>query len=463
MSQGLKEKLFRGGIWALGGKIVSVICAFALNIVLARSLMPAEYGAYFVAFNTVIILATVGTLGVDQVAVRFTAIRIASGDITDAQFVIKRCLSIALVGGAIVCVIYYIFSPWFFTEVVKAPAVAAFSSLMALWIFLATLQRQLAETFRGLKDIRSATLFGGIRNNGVVISVVSACIALVLYFFDVLTLGAAYFMMCCSSLIVVILSARALFYTLRSNFEYKKTPSGVDNGITFNKIIQESWPLFFAATLGVLNMQGDGWLAAAFDTPENVALYGAAQRFVALVMAPLAIVNALLPPFAAELHSRGEFDRLERIARAVAGLAGLPAIIILIVFVLAGRQIMVRLFGEYYEASYPLLVLLGLGQLVNVLTGSCFIILAMTGHKRYVMLITTLSASILMIGGAVGGYYGGVLGVALISCLTTSLHNLLGMWCVYKELKMWTFISLQPSLFFELFKRIRGKRRRVTA
>lgn len=452
MSQGLKEKLFHGGLWALGGKIMSILCAFILNVVLTRALTPAEYGAYFVAFNTVIILATVGTFGVDQVAVRFTAICVAASDFDGVRIVIARCLGVVFTGALLVCTGFYLIAPWFFTEVVKVPVVAAFAGFMVLWIFLATFQRQLAETFRGLKDIRRATLFGGIRNNGVIVSMISSLIVAIAYGFGVLNLLTTYLIMSFSSLVVVAISIRSLWNQTRtSNNASDNNIKPIQSYYGLNTILREGWPLWFAAVLGVLNLQGDGWLAASFDTPDNVALYGAAQRFVALIMAPLAIVNALLPPFVAEMHASNEINRLEKIVRAVAGLAGMPALIVLIVLILFGRSIMGVLFGEHYESAYLILVMLGVGQFVNVMTGSCFIVLAMTGHKQDVMKITFISALVLLIGGVLGGSVAGALGVAIASCISISLHNFLGMLSVKRKLNIWTFVALDPNLFIDLF------------
>lgn len=453
MSQGLKDKLFRGGVWALGGKIVSIICAFVLNVVLTRALTPAEYGAYFVAFNTVIILATVATFGVDQVAVRFTAIRAAADDINGVRAIIARSLGIVFIGALIVCIAFHLLAPWFFTEVVKAPAVAALGGLMILWIVVATFQRQLAEIFRGLKDIRSATLFGGIRNNGMIISVMSSLVAAVVYGFDALSLEAAYLIMSSSALFVVVVSARTLWRRthLVSGRQAEPVSGAVDGGnYSLAAILTEGWPLWFAAILGALRMQGDGWLAAAWDSPENVALYGAAQRFVALVMAPLGIVNALLPPFVAELHAKGDLNRLERVVRGVASLAGAPACLVLAILVLIGPGLLAAIFGEYYRDAYWLLVILSIGQFINVMTGSCFVVLAMTGYRQYMMQITILSTTILVIGGILGGYFFGVYGVAIGSSISNICHNIIGMWMVKRRLGILTSVSLSRKPFAEV-------------
>jgi O-antigen/teichoic acid export membrane protein len=44
MSHGLKQKMVDGGLWAAGGRLVAIAGAFVLNLVLARSLTPEDYG-----------------------------------------------------------------------------------------------------------------------------------------------------------------------------------------------------------------------------------------------------------------------------------------------------------------------------------------------------------------------------------------------------------------------------------
>lgn len=458
MKHGLKERLFRGGIWAIGGKVASIFGAFVLNIVLARALTPTEYGAYFVAFNTVIILATVATIGADQVVIRYIAMHIVAHDSLGVKRVILNSLSIVLVGAVCVCAAFYFWGVWFFTDIVKAPAMVAFSGVILVWIFFATFQRHIAETFRGLKDIRYATLFGGIRNNGVIISLLSSFTAFFVYSIGLLNLELAYLIMGFSSFSVVALSISTLWRRINAmSSEIGESVENIENRRDIQALLCESWPLWLAAMLSALRLQGDGWLVAAYDSPENVALYGAAQRFVALVIAPLGIVNAILPPFIAELYARNEFTRLEKVVRGVATLAGVPACILILVLMALGPDLLGMIFGEYYKNGYMLLVILGIGQLINVLTGSCFIVLTMTGYKQSVMYITMLSALMLLVGGSVGGYLWGVHGVAIGSTVSTAIYNLIGMWAARRNVGIGTCVSLSTKPFAEVQAMLRKR------
>ncbi|HEX2083752.1 MAG TPA: hypothetical protein VHF86_09765, partial [Xanthomonadaceae bacterium] len=76
----LKRNMVEGGLWSVGGRVTAIASAFLLNLALARSLPPADYGVYFVVQITMVILATLGTAGMDLVVVRFVAARRAAGD-----------------------------------------------------------------------------------------------------------------------------------------------------------------------------------------------------------------------------------------------------------------------------------------------------------------------------------------------------------------------------------------------
>ena len=346
MSHELKQNMISGGMWAAGGRLVAIVAAFVLNLVLARSLTPGDYGVYFVVMSTMIILATVATLGMDRIVVRFVAAYKGVGDWTGVRAVVKRCLMTVVAATALLCLIFYFLTPWFFTHVVKMPAAIGLSGLMVLLLFVSTVQRQLAETFRGLNDIRGATLFGGFRNNGILISLITCGTLLILWASGAMTLAAAFTTTVCSSLLVVIVAAWTLQRRLRTAVQ--PLPAAPSSGNwTTGRVLHEGWPLWLASLLGVLRLQVNGWFAAGFDSSENVALFAIADRFVLLMTAPLTIVNMLLPPVVAELYARGENKRMERIVQAVGGLASLPCIVILLLIVLIGRPVLGTLFGAH--------------------------------------------------------------------------------------------------------------------
>ena len=65
--------------------------------------------------------------------------------------------------------------------------------------------------------------------------------------------------------------------------------------------------------------------------------------------------------------------------RTVATIAGLPALFALFTFIAFGDTLLFFIFGEFYVDAWVVLVVLSVGKLVNVWTGSCGVTLMMTG------------------------------------------------------------------------------------
>lgn len=455
MSRELKRRMVDGGLWAACGRVFAIIGAFVLNLLLARGLAPEDYAAYFVVMSTMIILATVGTLGMDRVAVRFVAARKALGALGDVRTVIVRCLWVVFVSTALLCTAFYLLAPWFFTEVVKAPPAVAFGGLLVLWLLFSTLQRQLAETFRGLNDIRGATLFGGFRNNGILTSLITCGAMLVLWLSGRMTLASVILATVCTSLLVAALAAWKLSrHPALATTLPRQAPS--EEWSTAG-MLREGWPLWLASLIAVLRAQVSGWFAAGFDSADQVALFAVASRFSLLVMAPLTIVNMLLPPVVAELHARGETRRMGRVVQAVGGLAALPCLAILAVILVAGRQSLGLLFGPHYEAAYVMLVVLCVGQIANIATGSWQVVLAMTGLRRETLRISIWAAAVQFACSIAGGYVAGALGVAVGATIGAVVGNVLGLLATRRHLAIWTFISVRRAVLMDAIALVRER------
>lgn len=465
MSGELKKRMIEGGLWAAGGRLFAIAGAFVLNLVLARSLAPADYGLFFVVMSTMIILATLGTAGMDRVVVRFVAMRRASGDWHEVRALAGRCLLTVLAATAVLCLAFYLLAPWFFARVVDLPAAVAFTGLMVLWLLFSTLQRQLAETFRGLNDIRGATLFGGLRNNGIIGSLLTCGVILVLWASGAMSLAAAFTTMVCTSLLVMALAAWTLWRRLRGTGDRAPAdhprPAGLFGEWSTARVLHEGWPLWLASLIAVLRAQISGWFAAGFDTAGHVALFAIAERFALLLTAPLTIVNMLLPPVVAELHARSENKRMERVVQAIGGLASLPCLAILLTIVLVGGPLLGLLFGDHYEAAYPMLVILCIGQLANIATGSWQVVLPMTGLRRQTLQVSMWALVVLCACCFVGGHVAGALGVAVGASVGVIVGNLLGLFTARRHLAIWTFISVRRAVLMEaatlLTRRLSGR------
>ncbi len=234
-----------------------------------------------------------------------------------------------------------------------------------------------------------------------------------------------------------------------------------DGGIGIGSILRISWPLMVANLTHFVVTQADVWILGVFRTQEELAIYGAAARLMAIVVMPLMLLNAVVPPIIAELNVQGKKAALEYTLRSTAAVAGLPALIVLLAFIFLGKPILALIYGKFYAQGAMVLAVLSLGQLVNVWAGSCGITLMMTGNQTIRMAIAIASA-VLAIGGGVWAVQAhGMLGVAAVSAGTMIFQNVTMVLFVKNKVGVWTHASFSGVSWHKILYQTRlGFKRR---
>jgi O-antigen/teichoic acid export membrane protein len=212
-------------------------------------------------------------------------------------------------------------------------------------------------------------------------------------------------------------------------------------------------PLWAIVVVNNMLAHADRWILGAFLTKAEVGIYGAAARLVLLVSQPLILINLLVPPYIAELYARGETRRLERILRQSAALAGIPAILVLFAFIFFGGPILGTFYPEAYRAGATILAILSISKVVNVLTGSSGITMAMTGHQHVLMRIAVVVSGLSIVVCFFVVQRFGSLGVAIVVSAGGSTLFLLQWLAAKKYTGMWTHPSI-PSI--EQIKKLFG-------
>jgi O-antigen/teichoic acid export membrane protein len=205
--------------------------------------------------------------------------------------------------------------------------------------------------------------------------------------------------------------------------------------------------MLISLTSFVLLTGSDLWILGAFRAKEEVAVYGAAAQLVTFIAMPLVMTNLVLPSIIAEMNARGQRERLERTVRAFSTLAGIPSLLVLIAFMLVGGSVMGVVYGEGYQSGRAVLVLLSLGKLVAVWSGSCGAVLQFTGHQMAMLRVSLLTSPLFIVGAllVVGDY--GPEGVASMTAVTAVVQNVIMVLVAKRKTGIWTHVSLSLSPF----------------
>lgn len=203
------------------------------------------------------------------------------------------------------------------------------------------------------------------------------------------------------------------------------------------ELVRYGAPRAPAALLSQLLFWADYFVASIYLQRAELGVYAAAVRVAQTLMLFLVAVNYMFSPFVADLHARGQRDRLDALYKTLTRwmLAGtLPLLLLLLV--VPGPVL--RLFGSTFDAGATSLRILLLGQLVNVGVGSVGFILIMVGRTGWDLVVYAATFALDVGVAFVLVPRKGAEGAAVAQAVTMVASNLARLYLV------WRFVGIQP-------------------
>jgi O-antigen/teichoic acid export membrane protein len=181
---------------------------------------------------------------------------------------------------------------------------------------------------------------------------------------------------------------------------------------------------------------------AAYCGTQEVALYGAAARLLALVVMPMLIGNAILQPLIADVHGRGDQLLMQRLGSITATISSGIAVVALAAIWMAAGSILAVAYGDYYREAADILIVLCAGQTLNVLAGPGAVVLMMSGGQKDVMAVSLGCCALIAVGAVIAATAYGSLGIACVAAAGTALHGMLCLILVRRRHGIWINASL---------------------
>jgi O-antigen/teichoic acid export membrane protein len=195
----------------------------------------------------------------------------------------------------------------------------------------------------------------------------------------------------------------------------------------------------------ILSQQADLIVIGTMVTVTDSALYGAASQFAVLVIFGQTSVSFVMAPMIAELHARGEQDRLQLLLRSVFKANAAVTLPVLAGLVILGPWL-IRAYGTAYVTAYPVLVILCFASAVVGLVGATAgFVLTMTGNQRLAAWIIGSSAATNLVLTVVLTRRYGIMGTATATLLATMLRCALLVVFVQKRLHLSVIPGLRVS------------------
>lgn len=149
-----------------------------------------------------------------------------------------------------------------------------------------------------------------------------------------------------------------------------------------SKLMRYAGPRAPAALFSQLLFWTDLFVLTRYAGDVEVGVYSAALRAGQMLVLFLTSVSLMFSPFVADLHNRGERERLDRLFKALTRwtlAATLPVFLVLAI----APEAALRIFGSEFAGGQGALLILLAGQFVNVATGSVGFVLIMVGRTGW--------------------------------------------------------------------------------
>ena len=357
------------------GIVIAAVATFATNILISNTLGSTAFGVVTIVTQAAFVISFATRAGMDMAVLRDVAVEIGVGRTHRIRTPVARATAIAALVSLAAALLVYL----------AADAVRNMFSIegdVGRWVveaaalglpFLALANVWLSAT-RGLKIMRYT-----------------------LYIFWagqpllwlVLMLGGWQFSKT-AWMSVLAYSLSWVIAAFASWGAWRKESRGWDATTMepgeMGKLFRYAGPRAPAALFSQLLFWTDLFVLTRYATSSEVGVYSAALRAGQIIVLFLTSVSLMFSPFVADLHNRGETEKLDKLFKNLTRWTIAATMPVFLLLAVAPDDVL-RIFGSEFSGGEAALLLLAAGQLINIATGSVGFVLIMVGRTGWDLLV----------------------------------------------------------------------------
>ena len=411
-----QEVLIKGA-WAFFVRLGGAFMAFLVNIYLARLLGVEKFGLFTLAVTIITILMIFSRLGLDTVLLRDVASKNDAAESGYARAITNRSILIALIVSVVMGLLVVIYKVEISMTIFKKPDLENVLLAMLPSLFFMTVTFLIADTLKAVKSTSNGVF---LQNTVLPVLFLIALVVInpVHHIQDTIFVAAVY-----SAATLIALMYGSILYFRKTCFVKNKWKQST------SKLLKKGFPLLLMASGGLLLSWTDVIVLGIFDSERTVGLYTAAVKISFLTSFVLVATNSIIAPKFSTLYSEKDFDGLKRLSSQSTKLMiilALPPTIMMMIF----PEWILSWFGAVFSGAAKVLMILAVGQFVNVACGSVGYMLIMTGNEiimRNIMIFTAILNIILSI---LFVKWIGMVGVAISTAISVVTWNIIALFYV---------------------------------
>lgn len=419
-------------------RLFGAFSVFIMNIFLARKLGVDEAGLFFLTFTIISIASVVSRVGLDNIVLRNISIFYQKNDHKLLERYYISSLFTSLVFSSFFLVLVYFFSDKISIYIFNKnnlSDVLKYGSFAFVGVAITQLH---GFFFLGVSRVVSAGIFSNI--------IIPFVFMIVLIIFEDLTAKSAALIFSISSLSCFFVAIFAFCYTQKISFFRSCLKAFLEV-----KIIVKEMPEFFSGISSMFFIQlmiivesyYSVIIVGVLRPSSDVAIFSSALRTGILTSFILVAVNAIVAPKFSVFYKNKEFYNLKKtaiFASRVTCFLATPTLVFIVVF----SKYIMSLYGEDFVSGWICLVIISLGQFINVLTGSVGYLLQMTGHEKVLRNNMLWSLIFIIVFCPIAVTYYGIIGASLVTALSVAFQNILSAYKVNRLLGINTIKAIVP-------------------
>ena len=421
-----KEIAF-GSSFAFAYRIIGLGLTYLLIFIINKYFGTDAYGIYSICISTIYFFSLIGSIGLNTSILRYVGQFNNPEKAGNLKILYKQGVKIILLLTPPLSLLLYLFSDVIADKIfhnlvyAKALKYAAFIGPIYTCLIVSV------EYLRGLKKLIYSELL-----RSVVIP--SLCI-IILYclktysnekLIPLMIYGVAV-------LCTILLATSIIIAKLR---RITKPPS--NTRLRIRDMLQVSWPIFLGAG-GLYMMDNIGlFLVQSFFDETRVGVFSIVLKFSILITIILTAINTIAAPIISELFWGKKDEDLKRTVQFAAKTSFYLSTPIFLVLILFPAQLL-AIFDINEQYAAIMLIIIAIGQYINVLTGSVGVFLDMTGNQKTNRNIIIISTTLTILLSFVLIKYYGMIGLAVATAFGFAFLNVVRTILVYRKFNVRTF------------------------
>lgn len=368
-------KLATGAGVTLVGRMAGRAMDVLGQVTLARLLGPEAFGLYAIGWTIVRMAGLLSSLGLDKGVIRYAS-RYWHMDSSRLRGVLLQSLGLAVLSGLLIGSSLYLAAPWLGEQVFQKPALVS----VIRWF------SPVFVVYSGLRVAAAATTVSqrmkyAVSAQDLTQPAVNLFLVVLFYLMGMGLFGA----------VAAVFGSFAVAFILALFYVKHLFPESFSRRVKSISVVKElmafSLPASFAGVFTMFIVWVDRLMVGYFRPAAEVGIYQAVSQSSLLFPIIVSAFSAIFSPMIADLHYKHEVRQLDELFKVSTKWGLYLSLPLFLVICFAPREIMRVVFGARYENGWLPLVILAIGQLVNVGTGAVGLILVMVGHqKRWFMI-----------------------------------------------------------------------------